>query len=112
MRTGAGGLDHHRRIPDHRKAGVSQPEVLIVTSPHQIMYADYFHIPPGRGATGDMSAFGAAQTRLASVDRNISLHQSRFFPRYQIMDKPSTPVKRVYHLSDVAREYLSYVYKG
>ena len=40
------------------------PEVLIITSPHQVMYADYFHISPGRGATGDMSAFGAAQTKL------------------------------------------------
>lgn len=38
--------------------------MLIVTSPHQVMYADYFHISPGRGATGDMSAFGAAQTKL------------------------------------------------
>ena len=41
-----------------------KPEVLIITSPHQIMYADYFHISPGRGAAGDMSAFGAAQTKL------------------------------------------------
>ncbi len=40
------------------------PEVLIITSPHQVMYADYFHISPGRGASGDMSAFGAAQTKL------------------------------------------------
>ena len=40
------------------------PEVLIITSPHQIMYADYFHISPGRGAAGDMSAFGASQTKL------------------------------------------------
>jgi len=40
------------------------PEVLIITSPHQVMYADYFHISPGRGAFGDMSAFGAAQTKL------------------------------------------------
>ncbi len=42
-----------------------KPEVLIITSPHQIMYADYFHISPGKGASGDMSAFGAAQTRLS-----------------------------------------------
>ncbi len=40
------------------------PKVLIITSPHQIMYTDYFHISPGRGATGDMSTFGAAQTKL------------------------------------------------
>ena len=41
-----------------------EPEVLIITSPHQIMYADYFHISPGRGATGDMSAFGGSGTKL------------------------------------------------
>ena len=41
-----------------------KPEVLIITSPHQIMYADYFHVSPGQGAAGDMSAFGTAQTKL------------------------------------------------
>ena len=41
-----------------------KPEVLIITSPHQVMYADYFHISPGRGATGDMAAFGASETKL------------------------------------------------
>ena len=41
-----------------------EPEVLIITSPHQIMYADYFHISPGRGTIGDMAAFGTAQTKL------------------------------------------------
>ena len=40
------------------------PEVLIVASPHTVMYTDYFHISPGKGASGDMSAFGAPQTRL------------------------------------------------
>ena len=42
------------------------PEVLIVTSPHTVMYTDYFHISPGKGASGDMSAFGAPQTRLTT----------------------------------------------
>ena len=28
------------------------------------MYADYFHISPGTGASGSMAAFGASQTRL------------------------------------------------
>ena len=49
---------------------------------------------------------------LASVDRNIPLHLSRFFPRYRMTDKPPTPVERVYHLADAAREYLSFVYTG
>ena len=38
--------------------------LLIVTTPHCVMYADYFHISPGKGASGDMSAFGAPQTSL------------------------------------------------
>ena len=49
---------------------------------------------------------------LASVDRNIPLHLSRFFPRYRMMDKPPTPVERVYRLADLAREYLPFVYTG
>lgn len=40
------------------------PDVLIVASPHTIMYGDYFHIAPGRGAVGDMSAFSAPQVRI------------------------------------------------
>ena len=49
-----------------RQAAAWVPEVLIVTSPHCVMYTDYFHISPGKGASGDMSAFGAPQTRLAA----------------------------------------------
>ena len=49
-----------------------EPEVLIITSPHQVMYADYFHISPGRGATGDMAAFGAVQTKLR-VEYDVQL---------------------------------------
>ena len=47
-----------------KQAAAWEPEVLIITSPHQTMYADYFHISPGQGAAGDMSAFGVAKTKL------------------------------------------------
>ena len=50
------------------------PEVLILTSPHTVMYADYFHISPGKGASGNMSAFGAPQTRL-EVQYDTALRQ-------------------------------------
>ena len=40
------------------------PNVLIVASPHTILYADYFHVAPGEGAAGSMSAFGAPQVRM------------------------------------------------
>ena len=41
-----------------------KPKVLVISSPHTIMYADYFHISPGTGAEGSMAAFGASQPRL------------------------------------------------
>ncbi|EFB74958.1 AmmeMemoRadiSam system protein A [Subdoligranulum variabile] len=40
------------------------PEVLIVASPHTILYGDYFHIAPGSGASGSMADFGAPQVRM------------------------------------------------
>ena len=40
-----------------------KPETIIVTSPHSVMYSDYFHISPGRGARGDMGGFRAPQVK-------------------------------------------------
>lgn len=37
------------------------PETIIITSPHSVMYADYFHISPGKGAGGSFAGFGASQ---------------------------------------------------
>ena len=96
------------------------PEVLIITSPHQIMYADYFHISPGRGAAGDMSAFGAAQTKLAVEydaplrdeiirraeavglragtlgERNPSLDHGTFLPLYFLREtRVNCPILRI-----------------
>ena len=36
-----------------------RPETVIISSPHSILYADYFHISPGKGAEGDFGRFGA-----------------------------------------------------
>ena len=47
-----------------KQAADWRPEVLVISSPHTIMYADYFHISPGAGAAGSMASFGAPQTRL------------------------------------------------
>jgi AmmeMemoRadiSam system protein A/AmmeMemoRadiSam system protein B len=38
-----------------------EPETIIITSPHSIMYSDYFHISPGNSAKGDFGNFGAKQ---------------------------------------------------
>ncbi len=38
-----------------------RPETIIISSPHATMYADYFHISPGRAAQGSFAAFGAGE---------------------------------------------------
>ena len=47
-----------------------------------------------------------------TVGRSIPLHISRFFPRFHMQDRDATDVEKVYHLADVARENLEYVYTG
>ena len=47
-----------------RRVAAWGPEALVVSSPHTVMYADYFHISPGKAAVGSMAAFGAPETRL------------------------------------------------
>lgn len=36
-----------------------KPETIIISSPHSVMYSDYFHISPGSGAVGSFADFGA-----------------------------------------------------
>ena len=38
-----------------------KPETIVITSPHAVMYADYFCISSGKGAKGSFAAFRAPQ---------------------------------------------------
>ena len=49
---------------------------------------------------------------IASVDPEIVLHVTRFFPRYRMTDREATDVGEVYRLRDAAGKYLKYVYTG
>ena len=51
----------YRRVA--RDIAALAPETVIISSPHATMYADYFHISPGKGATGSFARFGASQVR-------------------------------------------------
>ena len=51
----------YRQVADEIAA--LKPETIIISSPHSIMYADYFHISPGEFAHGDMGRFRASQVR-------------------------------------------------
>lgn len=41
-----------------------KPETIVLISPHQIMYADYFHISPGNIGKGDFGQFRAGQVEI------------------------------------------------
>jgi len=47
-----------------RRIGQLQPETIVLISPHQIMYADYFHISPGKKAKGNFGRFRAGQVKM------------------------------------------------
>lgn len=49
---------------------------------------------------------------IASIDPEIVLHVTRFFPRYHMMDREPTEVRNVYELRNIAGKYLKYVYTG
>ena len=38
-----------------------KPETVLILSPHSAFYSDYFHISPGRSASGDLAKFGAGR---------------------------------------------------
>ncbi len=49
------------------------PETLIVSSPHTVMYADYFHISPGEKAQGSFAQFRAPEERFTETyDRPLA----------------------------------------
>ena len=39
------------------------PDTIVIATPHSVMYSDYFHISPGKGASGSFSRFGAREVR-------------------------------------------------
>ncbi|NLL00091.1 MAG: AmmeMemoRadiSam system radical SAM enzyme [Clostridiales bacterium] len=54
----------------------------------------------------------ALSSWLSSINPDIPLHISRFFPRWKMQDREATPIETVYHLADIARRKLNYVYEG
>jgi len=67
-------------------------------------------IVPGRNDNeGEMDELSSW---IASVDDEIPLHVTRFFPRYRMSSSFPTPVEKVYALADTARKNLKYVFEG
>ncbi|MBR0171473.1 MAG: AmmeMemoRadiSam system protein A [Lachnospiraceae bacterium] len=63
-----------------------EPETIVLSTPHSILYSDYFHISPGIGATGSLSQFRAPQEKYnvdydtAFVEALVSAADLQGFP--------------------------------
>lgn len=74
----------YRRAADEIAA--LAPDTIVITSPHSVMYSDYFHISPGMGASGSFAGFRAPQVRFreeydtALVGEICRLADSEDFP--------------------------------
>lgn len=49
---------------------------------------------------------------IASINKDIPLHISRFFPCFNMMDKKTTNISTIYKLAEIARKQLNNVYEG
>lgn len=58
-------LDAYAAVAD--KIAELKPDTIIITSPHSVMYRDYFHISPGERAVGDFSDFGVSSVSFSEM---------------------------------------------
>ena len=49
-----------------RRVAELKPDTIILTSPHSVMYSNYFHISPGESGKGDMGAFLAQHVKIST----------------------------------------------
>ncbi len=99
------------------------PETIVITSPHALMYADYFSISSGKNARGSFAAFGAGQVRFEEnydtelVDEICRLADACDFPAGILGDRekkldhgtmvPLWFIRRVYGEGRIVRIGLS-----
>ena len=70
-------------------------------------------VPDVNDSEEEMRELSKWVTELKNPDgESVPLHVSRFFPRFYMKDRAATDIGLVYHLADIARENLEYVYTG
>ncbi len=106
-----------------RQIAEIRPDTIIFTSPHSIMYSDYFHISPKEKARGSFADFNAPQVSFEErydtgfVDRLCELCEEEDFPagtlgeRKPLLDHgvmvPLWFIRKVYQEGKIVRIGLS-----
>ena len=59
-----------KTIDAYREVGARiaelDPQTIVISSPHSVMYRDYIHVSPGASAEGNFGQFGAREARYAA----------------------------------------------
>ena len=90
-----------------------RPETIIITSPHAVMYADWFHISPGEKAAGDFGKFRAPEVRFREtydaelVQEICALAKAKGFPAGTLGERE----KRLDHGTMVPLYFIEQKYK-
>lgn len=64
------------------------------------------------GENDSVEEMDALAAWIASINPEIPLHVTRFFPRYHMKDRPATDISRLLQLVQTAEKYLKYVFPG
>ena len=92
-----GGLPKYVRNTIEMAAGSCHVEVTTLIIP---------------GLNDSVEEMNSLVTWLASINPEIPLHLSRFFPGFQMQDRPPTPIQTIQSLVKVAKQHMKYVYAG
>ena len=65
-----------------KKIAEIAPDTIVITSPHSVMYGDYFHVSPGAWAVGSFANFGAPKESGEIPRRNIGREEQRVRSRH------------------------------
>ncbi len=92
-----------------------KPETIILTTPHLILYQDYFHIAPGQAGIGDFSRFGAAEVHLETpydrsfiLDLSLALAEADFPAGTEGADDPVMDHATTVPLYFITKEYQDF----
>ena len=47
-----------------KQIAILKPDTIILSTPHSVLYSDYFHLSPGISAEGDFKMFGAPSVKM------------------------------------------------
>ena len=87
-------IDAYRSVA--REIASLEPETIIISSPHSVMYSDYFHISPGKNANGDFGNFRVRDVHFQEsydeelVGRICAISDSENFPAGTLGERART----------------------